>query len=162
MGPVPDSLSLLWVLPTSALLFLHNLWPTVQQSYHMREGNQRYFEWQPSSSSDTIKQTQINKTDRVARQRGFQNSYLTEVRETCSCQQRKPEGLVLNLHIHSRPLFSLRSDYSKGDVGEFPKPRVPLKHSRKCNFSKGRDLRCLHHCPIKNTSSSPFFLEDEQ
>lgn len=61
MGPVHDSLSLLGVLPISALLFLHNFWSTAQWSYHTREGNQRYFEWQPSSSSDTIKQTQINK-----------------------------------------------------------------------------------------------------
>lgn len=59
----------------TAWLFLHSLCSTAQQSYHMHEENDRYFEWQPSSSSDTINQTQISKTDRVARQQGFQNSY---------------------------------------------------------------------------------------
>jgi hypothetical protein len=32
----------------------------------MREGNKGYFEWQASSSAETIKLMQINKTDRLA------------------------------------------------------------------------------------------------
>lgn len=151
----PFSTVCLCVLPITALLFLHDMWSTAQQEYHMHEGNKRYFEWTPSSSSDTIKQTQINKMDRVARRQGFQNSYTAEAQETRSCQKQKPE-CVLNLHFHSRPVVFLEIWHTQRVIQE--------NYQRYKSPSSIPENSILDACTTalsKDTSSSPFFLEDE-
>lgn len=80
MVSVNGGLSLLSTLPPTAAFIIPSLlvstWP--RNPDHMLEGTQGCFEWQPSSSAETIKLTQTKKTGGVARQQRLQNIYIGE------------------------------------------------------------------------------------